>query len=215
MSETQELNKQLERECYNYPPDLEKMQKLVDMGADVNAVYNDYQTLLGYILDGYMERVMSLDYTQDLVMGTALICDTLCRGELINGRDGRYVDSIVRFFFENGFDMRRKFICEGRETLYANDVLTWLDCVFHGSRAIKTLKYILSFVESPDELYDTGGWTIFLQYKSNALIDYYDMDLPGYGCCEYKAARVVERFTIKKGWKEMLTCPNEDGKEDK
>ena len=38
MSETQELNEQLERECYNYPPDLEKMQKLVDMGADVNAV---------------------------------------------------------------------------------------------------------------------------------------------------------------------------------
>lgn len=198
MSETQELNEQLERECYNYPPDLENMQKLVDMGADVNAVYNDYQTLLGYILDGYMERVMSLDYTQDLVMGTALICDTLCRGELINGRDGRYVDSIVRFFFENGFDMRRKFICEGREALYAHDVLTWIDCVFHGSEVIKTLKYILSFVESPDELYDTGGWPIFLEYGSNGSFDYYDMDLRGYGCCQYKAARVVERFIIKK-----------------
>ena len=214
MSETQELNEQLERECYNYPPDLEKMQRLVDMGADVNAVYDDYETLLGHILDEYIERVVSLDYDPYFTMGAARICDTLCRGELINGRDGRYVDSIVRFFFENGFDMRRKFICEGREVLYANDLLTCMISVFHGPESIKTLKYILSFVESPDELYDTGGCRIFHEYKSNGVIDYYDLYLPRYGCCQYKAARIVERFTIKKGWKEYFDSPKEEITED-
>ena len=117
-------------------------------------------------------------------------------------------------YFENGFDMRRKFICEGKEVLYANNVLTWMDCVFHGPEAIKTLKYILSFVESPDELYDTGGWPIVLEYKSNGVIDYFDMELPRYGCCQYKAARIVERFIIKKGWKEFFDSPKEDITED-
>lgn len=207
MPDIKELTEQLERECYNYPPNLEKMKKLVDMGADVNAVYNDYQTLLGHILNEYLERVVTMNYTKDLQMGTALICDTLCRGELINGRNGRYLDSIVRFFFENGFDMKKKFMCEGKETLYANDILAELENVFHGPEAIKTLKYILSFVESPDELYDTGEWPIFLAYSSSGCFDYFDMDLPRYGCCEYKAARIVNRFIAKKGWKDkFMAC---------
>lgn len=79
MPDINKLTEQLERECYNYPPNLEKMKKLVDMGADVNAVYNDYQTLLGHILNEYLERVVTMNYTKDLQMGTALICDTLCR----------------------------------------------------------------------------------------------------------------------------------------
>ena len=204
MPDINKLTEQLERECYNYPPNLEKMKKLVDMGADVNAVYNDYQTLLGHILNEYLERVVTMNYTKDLQMGTALICDTLCRGELINGRNGRYLDSIVRFFFENGFDMKKKFMCEGKETLYANDILAELENVFHGPEAIKTLKYILSFVESPDELYDTGEWPIFLAYSSSGCFDCFDMDLPLYGCCEYKAARIVNRFIAKKGWKDKF-----------
>ena len=204
MPDINKLTEQLEIECYNYPPDLEKMKRLVEMGADVNAVYNDYQTLLGHILNEYLERVMSLNYTEYIQMGTAHICDTLCRGKLINGRDGRYLDSIVRFFFENGFNMRMKFMCEGKERLYANDILTELEHVFHGPEAIKTLKYILSFAESPEELYDTGGYPISIEYSSTGCFDYFDMELPRYGCCEYKAARIVDRFIAKKGWKEKF-----------
>ena len=153
MSETQELNEQLERECYNYPPDLEKMQKLVDMGADVNAVYDDRsESLLGWIIYNYLSEVTIDGFDQMEDSPCQDICEVLCQGKTVNGRDGKYFDSIIRFFFKNGYDIGRKYDTGYSEESFAKDLFGYLPYACNGNGILKTLNYILSHIQSPDTL---------------------------------------------------------------
>lgn len=202
MPETRELNEKLMQACFEYPPNLEKMQALVDAGANVNARNESgNETLLGDILFSYFEMVLSNPDSEYFEIGAAGACDILCRGKTINGRDGRYVDSIIKFFFNNGFDLQKKMMYGEREVLYAQSFFENFNCVFHGPEVIKTLAFVLSFVTCPEELYDSDDRPIYLEYESSGDLDYRLMELPRYGCCQYKVGKIIERFIKSKGWK--------------
>lgn len=202
MSETQELNEQLERECYNYPPDLEKMQKLVDMGADVNAVYDDRsESLLGWIIYNYLSEVTIDGFDQMEDSPCQDICEVLCQGKTVNGRDGKYFDSIIRFFFKNGYDIGRKYDTGYSEESFAKDLFGYLPYACNGNEILKTLNYILSHIQSPDELIDTRGELFYQEYRIKA--DEAD-NYKNYALCLIKMSDLIEGFVKESGWEDAI-----------
>ena len=195
------LNRQLIRACYEYPPDFEKMQNLVDIGADVNA-YSEYssQSMLGEVLYYYLSEITGEGIIKEDGIWGVKLCDTLCGGETVKDRDGRYLFPIVRFFFENGFDLSRTVNDNRRELLYSADVFENIKFSFCGESSMKALKYILSYVKSPEQLLDAEGLPIKDYWEFSAYTEQECFGLDNYAANIFKAIETVEKFMKEKGW---------------
>lgn len=197
-----ELTELLIRECYHYPPDLKLMQKLVDEGADVN-----------YIVEGRADSILSdiLFYYLSEICGEGVIvydgaslvelCDLMCSGKTINKRDSRYLPDIIKFFFDNGFDMNKKLNSEGEYNTYANNLFDTFKYIVSGEPSMMALNIILSNVSKPEQLYNSEGRPIVEELLFDA-----DFELNYYGLKYYsddliKAAKRIEAFIIEKEWK--------------
>ena len=200
--EKSKLNRLLLGACYEYPPDFEKMQKLVDMGADVNARINDSRGLLfGEMLYFYLSKITGEGVIKYDGISLVEICDILCQGKTVNGRDGRYLFSIIRFFFKNGFCMGNYYHDNGldKDVFFANDVFSSLHYSFCGDISLKTLKYILSKVSKPEHLYFPDGVSVIDEYGFSLAYDE-DCGLTFYSSYLSKACEMIEDFAKKKGW---------------
>lgn len=87
-------------ECQKYPPDFEKIQQLIDEGADVNASDDD-DNMLSYLFFAYTDDLL-VDY---LIKNGRKKEINNYQGDKIF--DCRYLPQIVRLFLENGFDVNK------------------------------------------------------------------------------------------------------------
>lgn len=199
--EKAKLNKLLLNACYEYPPDFEKMQKIVDMGADVNAFSERmYEPILSEIIDNYLSEITGEGNVKcDGICGVEL-CDRMCKGETVNGRDGRYLLPIVSFFFDNGFDLNREYTYNNEKVLYAHDILYSLIFAICGETSLDILKLILSKITSSSQMCYSDNEPIIVEYYFAEDFNYSE-GYEDYSHYLSKASKMIEDFAKQKGWK--------------
>ena len=200
-----DLNQKLIRACYEYPPDFEKMQKLVDMGANVNAFLSEkHETMLGEILLYYLSEITGEGLIKYDGISAVELCDRMCKGETVKGRNGQFILPIVEFFFNNGFDLTLKYNAGHREASYANNIFDNIKYSFSGATSMETLDYILSYVTEPELLCNSDGSPIKDEFAFDAYFEQSNFGLTYYVDYLLNASKIVESFMKEKDWQEFL-----------
>ena len=103
-----ELGNQLIELFSSGPPDFQAAQKLIQQGADLNAVGNDEdENILSEILYDYRDNIAQ-DDEDDYKHFSEEESDA-----------GQFMCQIIRFFLDNGFDVNKFDGCYGAQCLYA------------------------------------------------------------------------------------------------
>lgn len=105
-------------------PDLDRAEELIRSGADLNAEgRDDSENVLSEILIGYPDPVERDD--PDEFCDDRTEADSCEQDPAPDPEEGRAMCSIIRFFLEHGFDVKKNDGCFGAQCLYALTLSTF------------------------------------------------------------------------------------------
>lgn len=163
------LTQQLAEECFSYPPDFNKMQSLVDKGADVNAI----DEVTGFPL---LHKVFSYCLVKVIRKNNPEITYKQIRSRpndnLYSEYSGKYLKDIVKFFLKNGLDLNSQYInshmeCEN----VAHTIVSGLTSTYADDVIIELLQLLLDNIKSAESLYFTNIYDDEKEYISSTFYE--------------------------------------------